>query len=129
MVKCAGAICYRRGRLLLGLRASHKSYPLHWDIIGGHIEPGETPWVALTRELSEEIGIDVLAGKHMESWSMIGTLRQPISLHLYLVTNWIGEPAIRNSEHLALQWFQPSRAACLPNLALPRYRAMFRSLI
>ena len=44
------------GRVLLNLRASHKSHPACWSIWGGMMEEGETPKDALLRELSEEMG-------------------------------------------------------------------------
>jgi 8-oxo-dGTP pyrophosphatase MutT (NUDIX family) len=46
-----------QGRLLLGLRSADKqSWPSHWDVIGGKVEPGESLEGALVRELQEEIG-------------------------------------------------------------------------
>jgi 8-oxo-dGTP diphosphatase len=42
-VQCVGAILIQAEMLLLGLRARHlQSYPDYWDIIGGHVEAGET---------------------------------------------------------------------------------------
>jgi 8-oxo-dGTP diphosphatase len=34
-------------------------FPNHWDLIGGHIEEGETPEEALVREVKEELDIDL----------------------------------------------------------------------
>jgi 8-oxo-dGTP diphosphatase len=34
-------------------------FPDHWDLIGGHIEEGETPEEALVREFKEELGLDL----------------------------------------------------------------------
>ena len=34
-------------------------FPDHWDLIGGHIEEGETPEEALIREVKEELDIDL----------------------------------------------------------------------
>lgn len=32
------------------------AYPGHWGFFGGHLEPGESPAIAIRRELLEEIG-------------------------------------------------------------------------
>jgi 8-oxo-dGTP diphosphatase len=47
--------------LLLYLRDNKPSIPFpdHWDLIGGHMEEGETPEEALIREVKEELGIDL----------------------------------------------------------------------
>jgi 8-oxo-dGTP diphosphatase len=47
---------------LLALRDNKPGipFPEHWDLIGGHIEEGETPEVALVREVKEELDIDLL---------------------------------------------------------------------
>lgn len=34
-------------------------FPAHWDLIGGHIEEGETPEEALIREVREELDIQL----------------------------------------------------------------------
>ena len=47
------------GEFLLALR-DNKSwipFPNHWDLIGGHVEEGETPEEALIREVKEELDI------------------------------------------------------------------------
>ena len=50
-----------KGELFLALR-DNKSwipFPNHWDLIGGHVEDGETPEEALVREIKEELDIDI----------------------------------------------------------------------
>lgn len=47
--------------LLLYLRDNKPGipFPNHWDLIGGHLEDGETPGEALVREVKEELNIDL----------------------------------------------------------------------
>lgn len=46
------------GRVLLAQRPEGKAMAGLWEFPGGKVEPGETPEVALIRELQEELGID-----------------------------------------------------------------------
>ena len=50
-----------RGEFLLALRDNKAwiPFPNHWDLIGGHVEEGETPEEALIREFKEELGLDL----------------------------------------------------------------------
>jgi 8-oxo-dGTP diphosphatase len=50
-----------KGELLLYLRDNKPDIPFpdHWDLIGGHVEEGETPEEALVREVKEELDIDL----------------------------------------------------------------------
>ncbi|MEC7669789.1 MAG: (deoxy)nucleoside triphosphate pyrophosphohydrolase, partial [Pseudomonadota bacterium] len=46
------------GRILLAQRPEGKSMAGLWEFPGGKVEPGESPEVALIRELEEELGIN-----------------------------------------------------------------------
>jgi 8-oxo-dGTP diphosphatase len=49
------------GEFLLYLRDNKPGIPFpdHWDLIGGHVEEGETPDEALVREVKEELDLDL----------------------------------------------------------------------
>jgi 8-oxo-dGTP pyrophosphatase MutT (NUDIX family) len=57
-VEVAIAILYQDHQFLMQLRDNIPGiiYPGHWGFFGGHLDPGETPEVAMRRELLEEIG-------------------------------------------------------------------------
>ena len=50
-----------KGEILLYLRDNKPEipFPNHWDLIGGHLEEGETPEQALVREVKEELAIEL----------------------------------------------------------------------
>ena len=50
-----------KGEILLYLRDNKPDipFPNHWDLIGGHVEEGETPEEALLREVKEELDINL----------------------------------------------------------------------
>lgn len=51
----------RNKKLLIYLRDDKPtiSFPNHWDLFGGIMEPNETPEQALVREVKEELGIEL----------------------------------------------------------------------
>lgn len=53
-----GALIISSGtnRVLLNMRAPHKSFKFNWSLWGGMMEEGEIPKDTLLREISEEIG-------------------------------------------------------------------------
>ncbi|MBD2692260.1 NUDIX hydrolase [Anabaena catenula] len=55
------AILYQNGKCLMQLRDDIPgiNYPGSWGLFGGHLEPGETPEIALVREIIEEIGYEL----------------------------------------------------------------------
>lgn len=62
-MKLIAAIIFEndKGEFLLYLRDNKPGIPFpdHWDLIGGHVEMGETPDEALVREVKEELDIDL----------------------------------------------------------------------
>jgi 8-oxo-dGTP diphosphatase len=50
-------------QVLLTQRRADQSFALDWEFPGGKVEAGESPQIALRRELTEEIGIDANIGR------------------------------------------------------------------
>jgi 8-oxo-dGTP pyrophosphatase MutT (NUDIX family) len=63
LINVAVAILYRENKFLMQLRDNIPNIiaPGCWALFGGHIEPGETPEIAVQREVMEEIGYKLTA--------------------------------------------------------------------
>jgi 8-oxo-dGTP diphosphatase len=119
---CVGALMIRDGRVLLGRRSAHKSLAGCWDIPGGHVEPGEALDEALRRELEEELGVTPTV------WSLHSKHDAPhVQLHLFVVSQWRGNPQACGDEHSEIQWHELSSACGLADLAAPEYVEVFRT--
>ncbi len=57
------ALIERDGKVLLSQRRPDQALPLTWEFPGGKIESGESPELALAREIKEELGCDVNVGR------------------------------------------------------------------
>lgn len=128
-IHLVGAILQHDENILLGLRSSQKrSCPNRWDVIGGHVEPGESLIEALARELLEEIAISPTEFAPLPAMQLSDDFEGPTILHLFRVTGWVGQPRIANDEHSEIRWFKPDEAAMLQNLAAGEYRHLFEKL-
>ena len=75
------------GRYLLQLRDQKPGvfYPGHWGLFGGAIEPGETPELALRRELQEELGLAVSKMAHVTDFSFTFVRTGVVTRHFFEV--------------------------------------------
>ena len=86
----AGVIVNPSGLILIAKRHDHLHQGGLWEFPGGKIESGETPVQALARELSEEVGIEVLDATPL----MVIRHDYPdrkIRLHVWRVDRFAGE--------------------------------------
>ena len=116
----------RDGRVLLAHRhPSRSAYPDCWDLVGGHVEPGESPREAVRRELLEELGVRV----HDPVPIPFTNTDPALAVHAFLVTRWDGEPVnTAPDEHDDLQWFGPDELHRL-RLADPASLADIRNAV
>jgi 8-oxo-dGTP diphosphatase len=56
------ALILREGQILIAQLRPDQPMALQWEFPGGKIEPGESPELALARELDEELGIQATIG-------------------------------------------------------------------
>ncbi|HEY1057890.1 MAG TPA: Nudix family hydrolase [Limnobacter sp.] len=116
-----------RGQVLWGCRPEGKPYAGYWEFPGGKVEPGETVWQALVRELREELDIECLAGGR---WFIVehDYEHAHVRLHLYRVWTYRGEPKSLEGQQFAWASLNdsdfspilPATAPLLPVLAQPR---------
>jgi 8-oxo-dGTP diphosphatase len=94
------------GRVLLAQRPEGKAMAGLWEFPGGKIEAGETPEVALIRELQEELGIDTwascLAPLTFASHSYDDF---HLLMPLFICRKWDGQVSSREGQ--ALKWVRP----------------------
>ncbi|WP_322988894.1 MULTISPECIES: (deoxy)nucleoside triphosphate pyrophosphohydrolase [unclassified Hoeflea] len=94
------------GRVLLSQRPEGKKLAGLWEFPGGKVEPGETPEIALIRELMEELGVttktDCLAPLTFASHSYD---EFHLLMPLFVCRRFEG-PA-RGLEGQALKWVRP----------------------
>ncbi|HEY1288098.1 MAG TPA: Nudix family hydrolase [Burkholderiales bacterium] len=127
MIEVAAAVIQRPdGAFLLAQRPPGKVYAGYWEFPGGKAEPGEPAAQALSRELHEELGIDV---ETVYPWITRvftyphGTVR----LNFFRVVRWRGEPHPKEGQAIAWQSagaataapMLPANAPVLASLALP----------
>jgi 8-oxo-dGTP diphosphatase len=108
----AGAlILNEHGRVFVHRRGwNRRLLPGCWDIVGGHVEPGETLLEALAREVTEETGW-VLSGEptlaYVADWETTGESRDGRRREVDFVvevTGDLGRPRLERPEHVESRW-------------------------
>ncbi|WP_436500962.1 NUDIX hydrolase [Actinokineospora sp. HUAS TT18] len=98
-----------RDEVFLQKRAPHvRHFPGCWDIVGGHVEPGEDLRTALAREVLEETGWqlgEVLDLVHVFDWtSGDGVPKREIDM-LATVSGDLDRPRIETDKFTEFGWF------------------------
>lgn len=135
-IEVAAAVIERPdGGFLLAQRPEGKVYAGWWEFPGGKVEAGEDGLMALTRELREELAIEVTEAYPWITRTHVyehGRVR----LHFFRVTRWLGEPI--GQERQRFEWQQlpaltaapvlPANAPILKALGLPLVMGVTQAL-
>jgi 8-oxo-dGTP diphosphatase len=101
------------GRVLLAQRPAGKSLAGLWEFPGGKVDPGETPEIALIRELQEELGIDTWASCLAPLTFASHTYEDfHLLMPLYACRKWNGTPQGREGQ--TLKWVRANDLAQYP---------------
>ncbi len=99
IVTCA--LVEREGKFLLCRRSAGNSYSGFWEFPGGKLEDGETVEECLERELFEELGVRVRAGRILSVVSIPG---KPSDFRLVAIQADILGGVLAPSVHDAIEW-------------------------
>lgn len=95
----AGVLCDSSGRVLIAERLGGGPFHGLWEFPGGKIDTGESAPQALSRELAEELGIEVTA------CSSFMNLRHEyddriVTIEFFIVSEWNCRPIGREGQEL-----------------------------
>ena len=102
----AGILCDAGGRILIAERVGGGVFNGLWEFPGGKIGADETSVEALSRELAEELGIEVIA------CASFMNLRHEyddrvVTIEFFIVSEWNSDPVGREGQ--ALRWVPRDR--------------------
>lgn len=101
------------GRVLLAQRPPGKSMAGLWEFPGGKVESGETPEVALIRELQEELGIDTYASCLAPlTFASHSYADFHLLMPLFACRKWTGQ--VQPREGQVLKWVRPADMRSYP---------------
>ena len=103
----AGAL-FEGERLLVARRGANEAAAGQWELPGGKFEDGESLEEAVVREWQEELGLDVIAGRHRGSWwGLRPWLRYRINV-IEVSTSSPLPAVLASNAHDAITWFGPT---------------------
>ncbi len=97
----AGCILQKDGKYLLVQEKRPDVYG-KWNLPAGHVDPGEAIIDAAVREVREETGLTVVAGKEVFSESLPERGRE---FHIFTAQITSGTLSVQPEEILDAQWF------------------------
>jgi 8-oxo-dGTP diphosphatase len=102
----AGILCDASGRVLIAERLGDGPFHGMWEFPGGKIALDETPVEALSRELAEELGIEVTVCASFMNLSHEYD-DYVVTIEFFIVSDWNSEPIGREGQ--ALRWVPRDR--------------------
>ena len=105
LVRVVAAVLEESGMVLIAKRREGDALAGKWEFPGGKIEQGETPEIALERELREELGIETVIGELVCTSTYIYE-HMSVELAAY-VARWISGDIVP-LVHDEIRWVAPA---------------------
>ncbi|AVT30888.1 MULTISPECIES: NUDIX hydrolase [unclassified Plantactinospora] len=117
-LRCAGALIVDdEGRIFFQRRSpNRKLFPNTWDIVGGHLETGETVEEALFREVTEETGwtVSLVLGTVGEyRYTPDDGIERIETDYLVRVDGDLTRPRLEAGKHTEFRWLAEDEIALL----------------
>jgi 8-oxo-dGTP pyrophosphatase MutT (NUDIX family) len=120
------------GRAFVQKRSStRRVFPDCWDIVGGHVEPGEVVEDALAREIYEETGWTlrrVVARLGQWTWEAEGEARQEIDF-LVEVGGDLAAPRLEREKHTEFRWIDAEELPVVLEERAPGNELVYQILV
>ena len=101
ITEVVAALIWDGDRFLACQRPAHKARGLHWEFVGGKVEPGETKEQALIRECQEELDVSVSVG---DIFMEVVHEYPDLTVRLTLFDAAIAEGTPKKLEHHDIRW-------------------------
>ena len=128
IILIASSIIKKNKKVLLLQRGNNGSYPSYWQLPEGKIEEGETPDLALKREIKEEVGFQIRSLKfqkvfysHLEAKKL-----QYLAIRIAYEAKINSNNIKLSQEHKNYGWY--SKKEALDLLLLPGIKEILKDL-
>ena len=101
LINVVAGVVTKEDGTVLAVERGYGEYKGSWEFPGGKIEEGETPEEALARELKEELDIEVIDFKFVQT---ISSAKTPNFLVNFFICKIKEDVVINLKEHSNLRW-------------------------
>jgi len=127
IVVTAAVIEDKEGRVLIAKRKHDQHLGLKWEFPGGKVEKGETLPACLSREISEELGIQISTPR---PFFMVDHMYPTFDIRLCALKATIVGGELHPQDHEEIRWVLPSQLPTMDlapadvGIAMPIMRAV-----
>ena len=104
MIKVVAAIIEKDGKVLFCRRGAGGNCEGLWEFPGGKIEPGETPFEAITREIKEELSAEI---EPTEIFCEYPFSYPEKEIYFYFIKAKLVSEKIKPTFHSEIKWLSP----------------------